>query len=125
MRKLVLLLAVVGATVALTAGAALALTERAGSGNDTVVGTNGPDRLDGGSGNDWVYGLGGGDRIGGGSGNDPALSGGPGRDGISGGSGNDTGYAADRYADTIDSGSGYDRVQRAPFGTVSGCADAF
>ncbi len=123
-KKLALLLAVVGATVAMTAGAALAVAERAGSGNDTLVGTNGPDKLDGGSGNDRVYGLGGGDRIGGGSGDDPALSGGAGQDGISGGSGDDTVYAADGYADTIDCG-GYDRVQRDYFDSVRGCEAAF
>jgi Ca2+-binding RTX toxin-like protein len=125
MRKMVLLLAVVGAMVALTAGAALAVTEDAGSGNDTVVGTNGPDKLYGGSGNDWVYGLGGADRVGGGSGNDPALSGGPGRDSISGGSGNDTVYAADGYVDRIECGSGYDWVQRDYFDIVRGCEAAF
>jgi Ca2+-binding RTX toxin-like protein len=125
MRKMVVLLAVVGAIIALTAGAALAVTKNAGRGNDTVVGTDGPDKLYGGSGEDKVYGYGGGDHVSGGSGNDPALVGGPGRDSISGGPGNDTVYATDGYQDYIDCGDGYDRVQRDYFDSVRGCEVAF
>jgi hypothetical protein len=124
-KRLALLLAVAGATVTLAACAAPALAHVAGSGDDVVVGTGGPDKLYGGSGEDKVYGYGGGDHVSGGSGNDPALVGGPGRDSISGGPGNDTVYATDGYQDYIDCGDGYDRVQRDYFDSVRGCEVAF
>ncbi len=125
MRKLALLLAVVGAMVALTAGVALAVTEDAGNGKDIVVGTDAADELYGGSGADRVYGYGSGDYVSGGSGSDPMLLGGAGRDGISGGSGSDTVYAADGYRDNIDCGSGFDYVQIDSFDRVTGCEARF
>jgi Ca2+-binding RTX toxin-like protein len=106
MRKLALLLAVVGAMVALTAGVALAVTEDAGNGNDIVVGTDAADELYGGSDADRVYGYGSGDYV-------------------SGGSGSDTVYAADGYRDNIDCGSGFDYVQIDSFDRVTGCEARF
>ncbi len=59
------------------------------SGQQVVVGTDGPDHLVGGSGDDVLCGLGGDDVLDGGSGND-YLDGGPGTDTLRGGSGDDT-----------------------------------
>jgi Ca2+-binding RTX toxin-like protein len=68
----------------------------AGSGNDTVAGSNGPCTLTGSSGNDFLLGGKGADDLNGGSGTD-AMNGGDGGDDIEGGSGTDTvGYPPER-----------------------------
>lgn len=70
-------------------------------GGDTLIGTEGVDRIHGGEGNDTINGLGGDDYLNGGEGND-TLIGGEGDDNLEGGAGNDT------YV--FELGSGVDRV---------------
>ena len=65
------------------------ITARGGSGDDTMTGGAGNDRLDGGSGDDRIFGGAGNDRLTGGSGDD-YLNGGAGKDILSGGSGDNT-----------------------------------
>ena len=65
------------------------ITARGGSGDDTMIGGAGNDRLDGGSGDDRIFGGAGNDRLTGGSGDD-YLNGGAGKDILSGGSGDNT-----------------------------------
>ena len=59
MRRSILLLTVLAATLALASGVALAVTRQGGPGNDVVLGTNGPDDLGGGFGSDTIIGFGG------------------------------------------------------------------
>ena len=73
----------------------------------TIVGTAGPDALDGSSATDRVFGLGGSDTIRGGGGAD-ALNGGAGPDRILGGDGSDVVDARDRARDEVDCGRGFD-----------------
>ena len=80
MRRIATLFATLLAAVLLASGAALALTEVGGPGNDALRGTDGADRLDGRAGNDTISGLGG---------DDPRLVGGFGDDTVSGGRGDD------------------------------------
>ena len=85
------------------------------SGNDTLMGTSGPDGILGLAGNDVIKGLDGNDGICGGAGND-VLNGGPGDDFIDGGAGNDTlvpGLGLDR----VIGGSGIDTVSYAASAT--------
>ena len=56
---------------------------KAGSGNDTLFGTNDPNTLEGGGNNDFLFGFGGNDTLNGGIGND-VLIGGSGRDTLTG-----------------------------------------
>ena len=65
------------------------ITARGGSGDDTLIGGAGNDRLDGGSGDDRLFGGAGKDRLTGGSGDD-YLDGGAGKDIQMGGSGSNT-----------------------------------
>ncbi len=75
MRRAILLLAVMTATLVVASGVALALTKIGTNGPDTLRGTNGDDNLLGKGGNDRLFGLGGRDN----------LLGGPGKDIVSGG----------------------------------------
>ena len=80
----------------------------AGGGNDNLDGGNGDDTLDGGDGNDDLDGGNGNDMLVAGAGND-SLSGGNGNDVLSGGAGNDT-LKGDNGNDTLDAGAGSDTV---------------
>jgi Ca2+-binding RTX toxin-like protein len=84
---------------------------------EAIVGTNGPDILNGTSGNDKIFGLGGADSINGGSGSDlicggvdsDSIKGGPGNDTIDGGTDNDA-VNGDTGNDTVKGGSGSDSI---------------
>lgn len=76
------------------------------SGNDTLVGTNGSDVLEGGFGNDQLHGLNGHDTLIGGSGSD-TLMGGNGNDKLDGGFDNDTLHGGNGN-DHLDAGFGDD-----------------
>jgi Ca2+-binding RTX toxin-like protein len=90
MRKSVLLLPSMAATLLLASGVALALTKVGGPGHNVLYGTNNPDKIDGRAGDDTISGLGGDDRctlkgyLVGGKGND-TIYGGTGDDDIFGG----------------------------------------
>ena len=87
------------------------------SGNDRILGTGGPDVMDGVEGDDILCGFGGNDKLDGGAGND-RLYGGDGRDNMSGHSGDDHlsgGDGPDRLEglqddDYIDGGEGQDEL---------------
>ena len=103
MRRVILLLAVMAATLVVASGVALAVNKIGTNGPDTLRGTNAADNLDGRGGNDVLYGLGGRDNLLGGEskdwvlggneerplGGDKNLLGGPGNDGMFGGTGPD------------------------------------
>ncbi len=121
MRKMVLLMAAMGALLVLTAGLALAVTKSGGSGNDNLRGTNGADVLSGGSGDDVLRGLVGADRLSSGSGEDEVF-GGSGRDAISGGSGDDfISDGDDGVRDTINCGTGFDTVRADRVDNLDDC----
>jgi Ca2+-binding RTX toxin-like protein len=92
---------------------------RAGSGNDTIFGTNNADQIFAGPGNDEVRGLGGNDRLDGGDGNDrliggdgnDTLNGRAGRDTLYGQNGSDVLYADDGAFDYLFGGAGRDRFR--------------
>jgi Ca2+-binding RTX toxin-like protein len=71
-----------------------------------IVGTPGPDILNGTSGNDKIFGLGGADQINGKGGND-LICGGTGDDQLNGGAGNDT-IKGDSGSDQVTGGAGDD-----------------
>jgi Ca2+-binding RTX toxin-like protein len=123
--------------LAVAATAAFAATINGTSGNDTLIGTTGPDLINAYGGDDTVYGLAGNDNINGGDGNDTLYGDGScpkgattalycstaetssdGNDNIDGGAGNDTIYGgggmdnitADGGADVIVGGSGADTI---------------
>ena len=81
---------------------------RAGSGDDTVLGTGGADSVDGGGGSDSLVGQAGNDTLLGGAGNDD-ISGGSGTDSLVGGDGNDTLWGGGGK-DTLNGGTGIDRA---------------
>src|SRR5215216_3971119 len=136
MRRVILLLTVMAATLVLASGVALALTKIGTNGPDTLRGTNGNDNLLGKGGNDRLFALNGRDTLLGGPGNDIVIGGwgsdnvvgeegndllfdGPDRDvaldKLSGGAGTDViGVASLRLkataADIVTCGSGFDRV---------------
>jgi Ca2+-binding RTX toxin-like protein len=103
MRRVILLLAAMAATLVLASGLALAVNEVGTNGPDTLRGTNGDDNLVGLGGNDDIFGLGGRDNLLGGEGKDNVLggnerrplggdknlAGGPGNDRVIGGLGSD------------------------------------
>jgi hypothetical protein len=103
MRRVILLLSVMAATLVVASGVALAVTKIGTNGPDTLRGTNGADNLVGKGGNDALFGLGGRDDLLGGEGKDWVLGGnerrpgggdknlvgGPGNDGVLGGNGSD------------------------------------
>ncbi len=86
-------------------------------GDDVILGTNGPDIIDGGTGDDVICGLDGDDRIWGGGGSD-RIFGHRGDDRIGGNKGHDViygGHGHDRLRggpghDTLDGAAGYDRL---------------
>jgi Ca2+-binding RTX toxin-like protein len=106
-----------GVTMALVQGEA---------GNDTLIGADGDDRLEGGTGRDQLYGGGGDDRLSGGGGND-YLNAGSGADRLYGDAGNDYlvgGAGSDRLfggsgTDIVDGGDGTDRAGNDPLDTFS------
>ena len=118
MRRTALLVAVVGALLALFAGAALAAVIDGDKSANRLVGTERADTIRGLGGNDAVYGRGGADGLYGGAGSDTipggdgddAIYGGPGRDTVSGGKGNDVLRMRDGVAgnDTVRCGNGAD-----------------
>jgi Ca2+-binding RTX toxin-like protein len=113
MRRTILLLTVMAATLAVASGVALAVNRQGGPGNDVVLGTEGPDDLGGGFGSDSIIGFGGKDVLGGGllpssTGEEPPDEVGPNNDDIMiGGSGNDF-MNGDMGSDRIVSGTGDD-----------------
>jgi Ca2+-binding RTX toxin-like protein len=90
MRKSVVVLASMAATLLLASGVALALTKVGSAGDNVLYGTNNPDKIAGRAGDDIIYGLGADDRctlegyLIGGQGND-TIYGGTGDDDIFGG----------------------------------------
>lgn len=104
MRRVILILTLMAATLVLASGVALAVTKIGGPGPNTLRGTNGADNLVGNGGNDVLYAFGGKDNLLGGEGKDWVLGGnerralggvknlvgGPGNDGVNGGSDSDT-----------------------------------
>ena len=75
MRRLILLLTVMAATLVVASGVALAVNKVGTNGPDTLRGTNGDDNLVGLGGNDDLFGLGGSDNLVGGEGKDWVLGG--------------------------------------------------
>jgi hypothetical protein len=75
MRRVILLLTVMAATLVLASGVALAVTKIGGPGPNTLRGTNGADHLLGNGGNDVLFALGGTDNLLGGEGKDWVLGG--------------------------------------------------
>src|SRR5215211_5441051 len=142
MRRVILLLTVMAATLVLASGVALAVTKIGTNGPDTLRGTNGADNLLGNGANDVLYALGGNndnllgaegkDWVLGGDehrafGGDKNLAGGPGNDGlygglgsdnVVGGSGNDF-LGGDSGSDTVMGQEGRDFVDSG----LRGCAD--
>jgi Ca2+-binding RTX toxin-like protein len=105
MRRVILLLTVMAATLVVASGVALAVTKIGTNGPDTLRGTNGDDNLLGKGGNDIILGL---------AGNDDLL-GGPGKDIVLGGTlrrafGGDKNLAAGRGNDVVAGGNGSDNV---------------
>jgi Ca2+-binding RTX toxin-like protein len=105
MRRVILLLTVMAATLVVASGVALAVTKIGTNGPDTLRGTNGDDNLLGKGGNDIILGL---------AGNDDLL-GGPGKDIVLGGTlrrafGGDKNLAAGRGNDVVAGGNGPDNV---------------
>ena len=110
-RRLTVLVTAIGVALLLASGVALAATFDGTDGNDTFVGTDGPDDIRGRAGNDTLSGAGGIDRVRGDGGND-TLSGGPGgtvdqRERVEGDGGNDT-TSGDGGADEVRGGLGDD-----------------
>ncbi len=98
MKRVILLLAAMAATMVVASGVALAVTKIGTNGPDVLRGTNGADNLIGLGGNDVLTGLGGRDNLIGGPGKDVVfgflggdknLVGGPGNDRVGGGKGSD------------------------------------
>jgi Ca2+-binding RTX toxin-like protein len=133
MKRVVLLLGLMGVTVALAASAAFAITDYGTTGDDILLGTDDGDYLYGLPGDDAIRGFGGIDHLYGGADNDTVrggaeidvmflgagkdegyggtggdeITGGPGADTIIAGRGDDTDYAHDRV-------EGYDFVLCGP-----------
>ncbi len=85
MRRTILLLAVTAAVLLVASGVAFAVTKIGGPGDNTLYGTDNPDKIDGRAGDDTIYGQGGNDNVSNGGG----LVGGFGNDTIYGGGGHD------------------------------------
>jgi Ca2+-binding RTX toxin-like protein len=126
MRRAILLLTVMAATLVMATGVALAVTKFGGPGNDTLTGTNGPDTLVGGPGSDDLEGLRGPDRLFGGPGDDLLFDGedrGGARDILVGGSGDDIllpGQSVPRQ-DVANCGTGTDTAFADRTDIVIGC----
>ena len=105
MRRLILLLTLMAATLVVASGLALAVNEIGTNGPDTLRGTNQDDNLLGKGGNDILFGLGGRDN----------LLGGPGKDIVLGGSereagGGDKNLVGDSGNDAVIGGLGSDNI---------------
>jgi RTX calcium-binding nonapeptide repeat (4 copies) len=123
MRRVVLVLALVGAMLVAASGMALAVNEIGTNGPDTLKGTNGSDNLLGRGGNDVLYGFAGRDNLLGAEGKDWILGGdergplggdknlvgGGGNDAILGGDGSDNPIGGPGN-DFIDGGFGSDKI---------------
>ena len=114
MRRFILLLTMMAATLVAASGAAWALDEIGTNGPDTLKGTNGSDNLLGRGGNDALYGFDGRDNLLGGDGKDWVLGGdevGPlgGDKNLVGGAGNDGLNGGDGFDDLM-GGGGNDRI---------------
>ncbi len=123
MRRVVLLLTVMAATLVVASGVALAVNRVGTNGPDTLRGTNGADNLLGKGGNDVLFGKGGRDNLLGGEGKDWVLGGneerplggdknlvgGPGNDGVLGGEGSDN-LTGNSGNDFVDGGLGADNI---------------
>jgi Ca2+-binding RTX toxin-like protein len=108
MRRIILLLSLMGVMVALSATAAFAEVEYGTNGNDTLVGTDDLDNLYGLRGDDLLRGLGNRDWLAGGTGDD-TVRGGGGGDSILLSPGNDTAYGG-WGPDVIEGGLGQDVI---------------
>ncbi len=118
MRRVILLLTVIAATLIVASGVALAVTKIGTNGPDTLRGTNGDDNLLGKGGNDKLFGLGGTDNLLGASGKDIVLGGNErsargGDKNLVGGSGNDA-VLGGLGADNILGEEGNDLVADGP-----------
>ncbi len=123
MRRVILLLTMMAATLVVASGVALAVNKVGTNGPDTLKGTNGADNLLGKGANDVLFSLAGRDNLLGEEGKDWALGGnergplggdknllgGPGNDGVLGGEDSDnlTGNSGD---DFVDGGLGPDKI---------------
>ncbi len=123
MRRLILLLTMMAATLVVASGVALAVNKVGTNGPDTLKGTNGADKLLGKGGNDVLFSLAGRDTLLGEEGKDWVLGGndqrplggeknllgGPGNDGVLGGEDSDnlTGNSGNDFAD---GGPGSDKI---------------
>jgi Ca2+-binding RTX toxin-like protein len=117
-KRVSLLITVVGVAMLMASGVALAATFDGTPGPDIFVGTDRPDDIRGRGGDDTLSGAGGGDRVRGDGGND-TLSGDAGADEVRGNSGNDDmsgGDGADLIradeggTDTVSAGAGNDEI---------------
>jgi Ca2+-binding RTX toxin-like protein len=123
MRRVILLLAAMTATLVVASGLAWAVNKIGTNGPDTLRGTDGDDNLLGKGGNDVHFGLGGSDNLLGGEGKDwvaggderipfggdKNLVGGPGNDGVQGGLGSDNALGGSGN-DFVHGDNGSDRV---------------
>ncbi len=154
MRRVILLLAVMAATLVVASGVALAVNKTGTDGPDTLRGTNGDDNLIGKGGNDDLFSLGGRDNLLGGEGKDwviggnerrllvgdKNLAGGPGNDVVLGGKGSDNvvgnegndwiwdGPFRDVFTDRLSAGDGTDVVEvfnDPAFKDIVTCGDGF
>ena len=75
MRRVILLLTMMAATLVVASGVALAVNKIGTNGPDTLKGTNGADNLLGNGGNDTLFALAGNDNLLGGAGKDEVLGG--------------------------------------------------
>ena len=118
MRRLILLLTLMAATLVVASGLAWAVNKVGTNGPDTLRGTNQDDNLLGKGGNDILFGLGGRDNLLGGPGKDIVLGGNErglsgGDKNLVGGSGNDT-VIGGRGSDNILGQEGNDLVADGP-----------
>lgn len=122
MRRIVMLLAVMGATLLLGSGMAMAATLFGTTANDTINGTNARDQIFGLQGADTLFGSGGNDEVRGGAGQDK-VNGGVGNDVLSGGKNSDVliggpgrdflnsrGQGDNDATDSVSCGTGFDTV---------------
>jgi Ca2+-binding RTX toxin-like protein len=107
MRRVVLLLALMAATLVVASGVALAVNKIGGPGPNTIKGTKGADNLLGRGGNDILFGRGGRDNLLGGRGKDVVFGGIGGDHNLVGGQGND-GIIAGQGSDNALGGGGND-----------------
>ena len=112
MRRVIMLLTIMAATLTVASGVALAVNKVGTNGPDTLRGTNRDDNLSGRGANDNLFGLGGGDNLLGGPGRDNVLGGderraSEGDKNLVGGSGNDR-VLGGRGSDNVVGGEGND-----------------